>query len=173
MLCTAHKYHQCQWKWYICFQLYWWIRVIVDQNLSYILFSHWFGMKCSTADWRRRQRGRVVRVRDLKFGDPEFKSHSNHQLDLFQVVPGSTPWLHLYIPNWSASHQVGLLTHYVFFSSLSWSWKALAGRDQLSVHIYIIATCICKAFFCFFFFSDMSQDRGSHYNCWEWHPGKW
>ena len=29
-----------------------------------------------------------------------------HQLDLFQVVPGSTPHLHLYIVNWSASCQL-------------------------------------------------------------------
>ena len=30
---------------------------------------------------------------DLKSGDPKFKSRS----DLFEVVPGSTPRLHLYI----------------------------------------------------------------------------
>ena len=35
----------------------------------------------------------------LKSGDPEFKSRSDHQLDLFQVVLGSTPWLRLYIAN--------------------------------------------------------------------------
>ena len=33
-----------------------------------------------------RQRGRVVRALDLRSGDSEFKSRSNHQLDLFQVV---------------------------------------------------------------------------------------
>ena len=44
-----------------------------------------------------RQRGRVVRVPDLKSGDPEFKSRSDHQLDLFEVVPCSTPRLRLYI----------------------------------------------------------------------------
>ena len=36
-----------------------------------------------------------VRALDLKPGDPEFKSLSEHQLDLFQIVSGSTPWLHL------------------------------------------------------------------------------
>lgn len=40
---------------------------------------------------------------NLKSGDLEFKSRSVHQLDLFQVVPGSTPWLCLYIANWSAT----------------------------------------------------------------------
>ena len=43
---------------------------------------------------------------DLKSGDPEFKSHSVHQLDLFQVAPGSTPRLCLYIANWSAACQL-------------------------------------------------------------------
>ena len=43
----------------------------------------------------RRQCGRVVRALDLKSGDPKFKSCSDHQLDLFQVVPGSTLRLHL------------------------------------------------------------------------------
>ena len=39
----------------------------------------------------------------------EFKSRSDHQLDLFQVVPGSTPLLRLYIANWSALCQLGFL----------------------------------------------------------------
>ena len=54
------------------------------------------------------QPGGVVRVLDLKSGDP--KSHSNHLLDLFQVVPGSIPWLCLYIGNLFAYCQVGFLT---------------------------------------------------------------
>ena len=66
-----------------------------------------FGVE--TTLWRR-QRGRVVRASDLKSGDPEFGSRSDHLLDLFQVVPGSTPWLRLYIANWSASCQLGFLT---------------------------------------------------------------
>ena len=37
----------------------------------------------------------MVRAADLKSGDPEFQSRSDHQLDLFQVVPGSTPRLYL------------------------------------------------------------------------------
>ena len=37
----------------------------------------------------------MVRAADLKSGDPEFKSHSNRQLDLCQVVHGSTPRLYL------------------------------------------------------------------------------
>ena len=39
--------------------------------------------------------GWVVRAPDLKSGDPEFDSCPDHQLDLFQVVPGSTPRLRL------------------------------------------------------------------------------
>ena len=33
----------------------------------------------------------MVRVPDLKSVDPKFKSHSDFQLDLIQVFPGSTP----------------------------------------------------------------------------------
>ena len=59
----------------------------------------------------------MVRARDLKSGDPEFKSRSDHWLDLFEVVPGSTPGLCLYIANWSASCQLGFLTCQVHFSN--------------------------------------------------------
>ena len=38
----------------------------------------------------------MVRVPDLTSGDLEFKSRSDHQLDLFQVILGSTPRLRLY-----------------------------------------------------------------------------
>ena len=34
-----------------------------------------------------------------KSGHPEFKSLSNHHLELFQVAPGSTPRLLLYLAN--------------------------------------------------------------------------
>ena len=44
-----------------------------------------------------RQCGQVARVLDLISGDPEFKSCSDHQLDLFQVVSGLTPWPCLHI----------------------------------------------------------------------------
>jgi len=56
-------------------------------------------------DCVRRQCGRVVRVPDLKSGDLEFKSHPDYQLDLFQVAPGSTPRLRLFIVNCSAYYQ--------------------------------------------------------------------
>ena len=52
----------------------------------------------------------VVRAPDLKSGDPEFGSRSDHQLEVFQVVPGLTPWLRFYKANWSASCQLGFLT---------------------------------------------------------------
>ena len=52
----------------------------------------------------------MVGALDLKSGDPEFKSRSDHQLDLSHIVPGSTPRLRLYKANWSASCQLGFLT---------------------------------------------------------------
>ena len=39
-----------------------------------------------------------------------WRSRSDHLLDLFQVVLGSTPRLRLYIANWFASCQLGFLT---------------------------------------------------------------
>lgn len=41
----------------------------------------------SVADWLGR--------RTLKSEDPEFKSHFDRQLDLFQVIPGSPTRVHL------------------------------------------------------------------------------
>ena len=43
----------------------------------------------------KRQCGRVVRVLALRSGDPGFKTRSDHSLNLFLVVPGSTSQLHL------------------------------------------------------------------------------
>ena len=43
----------------------------------------------------RRQCGPVVRALALKSGDPGFKTRSDHSLNLFLVVPGSTSQLHL------------------------------------------------------------------------------
>ena len=51
----------------------------------------------------------MVRVLDLKSGDPKFKFSSDQLLDLSQVVPGSTPQLCLYLTNWSASCQLRFL----------------------------------------------------------------
>ena len=51
----------------------------------------------------------MLRVPGLKSGDDDFKSHSDHSLDLFKVAPGSTPRLRLYIANWSASCHLGFL----------------------------------------------------------------
>ena len=42
-----------------------------------------------------RQCGPVVRVLALRSGDPGFKTRSDHSLNLFLVVPGSTSQLHL------------------------------------------------------------------------------
>ena len=72
---------------------------------------------------------------DLRSGDLEFSSRPDHLLDLFQLVPGSTPRLHVYIANWSVSHQLGFLTCSVYFSRLfHWPWKAPVGRGQSSIH---------------------------------------
>ena len=43
----------------------------------------------------RRQCGPVVRALALRSGDPRFKTRSDHSLNLFLVVPGSTSQLHL------------------------------------------------------------------------------
>ena len=56
---------------------------------------------------------------DLKSGDPKFKSCSGNWLDLSQVIPGPTPWLHLYIANWSASCQLGFLNSSVHLMYLA------------------------------------------------------
>ena len=42
-----------------------------------------------------RQCGPVVGALALRSGDPGFKTRSNHSLNLFLVVPGSTSPLHL------------------------------------------------------------------------------
>ena len=57
-----------------------------------VLHCAFRGAGSSVAEWS-----------NLKSGDPEFRSRSVHQLDLFQVVPGSTPRLCLFIGNWSAT----------------------------------------------------------------------
>ena len=58
-----------------------------------------------------RQHSPVIKVLDLKYGDPEFKSHSNHKLYLFQaLVPGSTLRLCLYIANRSGIGILNLLS---------------------------------------------------------------
>ena len=75
----------------------------------------------------RRHRGRVVRVLDLKSGDPESKSRSDHWLDLFQVVLGSTPRLHLYLANWFASCRLGFLTRYAGFK-VECLWASLRAK---------------------------------------------
>ena len=52
----------------------------------------------------------VVRALALRCRDPGFKTRSDHSLNLFLVVPGSTSQLHLLIANWFASGQLGFLT---------------------------------------------------------------
>ena len=59
---------------------------------------------------QERQCGPVVRALALRSGDPGFKIRSDHSLNLFLVVPGSTFQLHLQVANWFASGQLGFLT---------------------------------------------------------------
>ena len=47
--------------------------------------SHMYSTKC----------GLMVRKPDMKCVDPKFKYSSDHRLDLFHVLSGSTPWLTL------------------------------------------------------------------------------
>ena len=73
----------------------------------------------------------MLRPLDLKTGDPEFKSCSDHQLDLFQDLFGSTPRLHLYIANFFTrfNNQLGLLN--LLFSSLfHWLGKPQWGEGN-------------------------------------------
>ena len=58
----------------------------------------------------------MVRAPDVKSVDPEFNSRSDHQLDLLQLVPGSTLRLRLYAANWSTSCQLAFLTCSVSFA---------------------------------------------------------
>ena len=82
------------------------MQVYLPRMIKHIFVSFEMGVVLEL----ERQRGRVVRAPDLKSGDSEFKSRSDHLRDLFEVVPGSTPWLRLYKANWSASCQLGFLT---------------------------------------------------------------
>lgn len=43
----------------------------------------------------------MVRAPDLKSGDPEMESLSDHLVDLFQAALDSTPQVDLYMANWS------------------------------------------------------------------------
>ena len=52
---------------------------------------------------------KVNAVLNFKSRNRKFESRSDNQLDLFQVVSGSTPPLHLYVTNWSASRLLGSL----------------------------------------------------------------
>ena len=56
--------------------------VIVDFRVGICPFNIWSAMLLI----RRRQGGRVVRMPDLKSGDPEFNSRSDDSQYLFQVV---------------------------------------------------------------------------------------
>ena len=86
-----------------------------------------------------RQHGQVVR--DLKSGDPEFKSHPDHQLVLFQVVPGSTPRLCLYISQLVCLRPVEILNLFGLFQwFISLALKSPNGEGsiiKLCIHTYI------------------------------------
>ena len=59
------------------------------------------------------------RALDLKSGGPWSNSPLYCYLDLFSVVPSSTPRPRcVHLTKWSASHQLGFLTVYVIFTCL-------------------------------------------------------
>ena len=59
--------------------------------------------------YAEKKRGQVVNATDLKSDDLEFKSRSNHELDLFQLYLVQLLRC-LYKGNWSVSCQLGFLT---------------------------------------------------------------
>ena len=65
---------------------------------------------------------------------------SDHQLDLFQVDPGSIPWPRSYIVNWFASCQLG------FLSLFHWPCKLSGERsiNNTSLHTHIHMACVLK-----------------------------
>ena len=76
---------------------------------------------------------------DLKPGNPKFTSRSDHQLNLLQVIPGSTPRLHLNIANWYASCQLGFLTcsvHVLYSVCTAGSHQPMAANYYQPTHYY-------------------------------------
>ena len=107
--------------WYVLYGTYWLDTRGICTCAKFPFYTHkvlfltfWFKTEVLNSYFKvskkRRQRSRMVWAPDLKSVDLEFKSRPDHQLNLFQVVPGSTPLLRLYIPNWSASCQLGFLS---------------------------------------------------------------
>ena len=101
----------------------------------------------------------MVRAPDLKSGDPVYKSHSNYQLKLFQLVPGSTTLLRLYIVIWSAFCPLGFLTCELYFSSFfHFPEKAHWGAVNQVYITYITLTktltvnCVTRSIQCINFF---------------------
>ena len=60
-----------------------------------ILYFHVESDSRTEIYYKLRQCGPVVRALALRSGDPGFKTRSDHSMNLFLVVPGSTSQLHL------------------------------------------------------------------------------
>ena len=78
--------------------------------------------------------------------DAEVKSQSNHQLDLFQAFPGSTPGLCLHRANWFASCQLGFLTlkfiaMICFIDPEMPKWGEVI---EVCITLHYIACCSCS-----------------------------
>ena len=69
-----------------------------------------------------RQRGRVVRVPGLKSGDPEFKSRSDHQLDLFHLLNSSAALVYSQLV---CLLPVGILNLLSLFQKVECLWTSL------------------------------------------------
>ena len=86
-----------------------------------------FDKSSSEAVWPRDKGANALRS-----WDPGFKTHSDHSLNLFQVVPGSTFQLH-----WFAFGQLGFLTVVVvilfccFINCVSLALKSLYGERPI------------------------------------------
>ena len=79
----------------------------------------------------------VVRALALRTGDPGFKTHSCHWLNLFLVAPGSTSQ-----PTGLPPAMAGILNRccWMFCSVVivfPWPWKAPMGSGQLSMYVYV------------------------------------
>ena len=85
----------------------------------------------------------MVRALALRSGVPGFKTRSDHSMNLFVLVPGSTSQLHLQIANWFASGQLGFLTVVVvvfccFVVVVSLALKSPYGERSIKYVLYCI-----------------------------------
>ena len=69
------------------------VSVLLTQSTLALNVKYQFAISAQRS--KIRKCGPVVRALALRSGDPGFKTRSDHWLNLFLVVPGSTSQLHL------------------------------------------------------------------------------